>query len=143
MVEASTTWASQLRMRSSKSMGAATQVISGEVDCGYTVIPGSNIHPHQITSGLSDITVACLSPLSLGPNDYALFTSVQFPGDVLAAVAKVDLTPLPPPTNLVAPGARVAPTLPVVRPRDPQYPLSLGRWTCARVARPRSRHLNY
>jgi hypothetical protein len=48
------------------NMGAVMRNIAGSVDCGYTVIPGANIHDHQITHGLTNITVACLSRLQLG-----------------------------------------------------------------------------
>jgi hypothetical protein len=97
------------------NMGAVMRNIAGSVDCGYTVIPGANIHDHQITHGLTNITVACLSRLQLGPNDFALVTSVQQPGAVLMGVAKVDLTPLPPANR--APSAQLAPpsTAPVAR----------------------------
>ncbi|HEU4989273.1 MAG TPA: Ig-like domain-containing protein [Gemmatimonadaceae bacterium] len=101
------------------SMGAVMRNVSGAVDCGYTVIPASNIHEHQITSGLTDLTVACLSVLQLGPNDFALVTSVEKPGAVLAGVAKVDLTPLAPPTNRAPAAQRALPATPAApRPAD-------------------------
>lgn len=84
-------------------MGAVMRNVSGAVDCGYTVIPGSAIHAHQITSGLTDLTVACLSLVHLGPNDFSLIDYDATNRLALAAVAKVDLTPLLPPANRAVP----------------------------------------
>ena len=99
------------------SMGAVMRNLGQSIDCGYVVIPGSNIQAHQITNGLTELTVACLSVLQLGPNDFSLMTSVEVPGAVLMAVAKVDLTPLAPPANR-GPALQRTPAVSPT-PRDP------------------------
>lgn len=75
-------------------MGAVMRNIGNQVDCGFQTVPLSNLRPHQVTAGLTNLTMACASIVTLGPNDYPLYVSLngQY---VLAAVAKVDVTPLP------------------------------------------------
>lgn len=75
-------------------LGAVMTNIGQAVDCGYTVLPSASLRPHQITIGMTDVTVACASVIVPGPQDYPLFydtTNTQ----VLAGVAKIDTTPLP------------------------------------------------
>jgi hypothetical protein len=84
-------------------MGAVMRNQGNAVDCGINIVPQSNLRPHQVTTGLTNLTMGCASVVVLGPNDYPIYVSLnqQF---VLAAVAKVDVTPLPspPPGNLNA-----------------------------------------
>ncbi len=75
-------------------MGAVMRNIGDFVDCGYNTLPASSLRSQQIMTGLTDLTIACASVITLGPNDFALFydrTNTR----VLAGVAKVDVTPLP------------------------------------------------
>jgi hypothetical protein len=76
-----------------KKMGAVMTNAGGAHDCGYNVLPASRLRPHQVMDGLTDLTMACASEVILGPNDYALFYSLDGTR-VLGAVAKVDVTPL-------------------------------------------------
>lgn len=80
-------------------MGAVMTNIGEAVDCGYTVLPSTSLRPHQITTGMTDVTVACASVIVPGPNDYPLFydsTNTK----VLAGVAKIDVTLIPVTLNL-------------------------------------------
>lgn len=75
-------------------MGAVMRNQGQAIDCGINTVPQSNLRPHQVTDGLTNLTMGCASVVVLGPNDYPLYVSLdgQY---VLAAVAKVDVTPLP------------------------------------------------
>jgi hypothetical protein len=92
------------------NMGALMTNTGGAVDCGYTVEPGTSLRPHQVTTGMTDVTVACASVIVLGPHDYPLFydtTNTQ----LLGGVAKISTTPLasvslkhmPPPRQVTIP----------------------------------------
>ncbi|HMH55110.1 MAG TPA: hypothetical protein VK535_02530 [Gemmatimonadales bacterium] len=48
---------------------------------------------HQMVTGLTQILMACASPMIPGPDDFVLFRAPT--GEVVGAVAKIDLTPLP------------------------------------------------
>lgn len=75
-------------------MGAVMTNTGQAVDCGYTTLPQASLRPHQITQGMTNVTVACSSVLVPGPNDYPLYydsTNTK----VLSAVATIDITPLP------------------------------------------------
>lgn len=74
-------------------MGAVMRNTGGSIDCNYNIIPGSSLRPHQITTGVAQIKMACASVVAPGPNDYALFYD-KAGTRLLGAVAKVDLTPL-------------------------------------------------
>jgi hypothetical protein len=65
----------------------------GSFDNGYVVEPASSLRPHQVTTGLTDLTVAAASEVIPGPNDYPLLYDLTGL-HVLAAVAKIDVTPL-------------------------------------------------
>ena len=80
-------------------IGAVMRNLGSAYDCGLVVLPASSLRSHQIMTGLTDLSVACASEVQLGPNDFALFYD-DTNAHVLGAVAKIDLTPLPPPTNL-------------------------------------------
>ncbi|WP_337845404.1 ABC transporter [Thermus sp.] len=98
-------------------MGAVMTNTGQAVDCGYNTLPQASLRPHQITQGMTDITIACSSVLIPGPNDYPLYydhTNTK----VLSAVATIDTTPIP--LNFVAP-TRIVPqtlTLPALNPRS-------------------------
>jgi len=67
--------------------------------CDILQLPSTSLRPHQITTGMTDVTVACASVIVPGPNDYPLFydsTNTK----VLAGVAKIDVTPIPVTLNL-------------------------------------------
>jgi hypothetical protein len=48
---------------------------------------------HQLVTGVSQISMWCVSPMIPGPDDFVLFRAPT--GEVVGAVAKIDLTPLP------------------------------------------------
>ena len=48
---------------------------------------------HQLVTGLTQVLMACASPMTPGPDDFVLFRAPT--GEVVGAVAKIDLTPLP------------------------------------------------
>lgn len=74
-------------------MGAVMQNTGEAVDCDYTLLPGTSLRPHQITEGLTDLTIACASVVELGPNDFPLFYDTTNT-KVLGAVAAVNVTPI-------------------------------------------------
>jgi hypothetical protein len=95
-------------------MGALMTNIGQSVDCGRVVQPASSLRQHQITAGMNGVSMGCASVITLGPNDFALWydmTNTQ----VLAGVAKVDLTPLPAPPAPIRAAAATA----VSPPNDP------------------------
>ena len=98
-------------------MGAVMTNTGQAVDCGYNTLPQASLRPHQITQGMTNVTIACSSVLIPGPNDYPLYydsTNTM----VLSAVATIDTTPIP--LNFVAP-SQMAPqtlTLPALNPRS-------------------------
>lgn len=75
-------------------MGAVMTNIGMAVDPGYTLLPETSLRPHQITQGLTNLTIAYASVIVPGPQDYPLFydTTNTF---CLAGVAQVDTTPIP------------------------------------------------
>ena len=74
-------------------MGAVMTNTGGAVDCGYNTVAPSSLRPHQITNGLTDLTMACSSVLIPGPNDFPLYLD-QTNTQVLSAVATIDITPI-------------------------------------------------
>jgi hypothetical protein len=74
--------------------------IGGDVDCGSVILPSSSLRPHQVTAGLTQLSIGCSSIVQPGAGDYPLFynTSGEF---VLGAAARLDLTPLPPEGGLL------------------------------------------
>ena len=90
-------------------MGAVMRNAGSQIDCGYNQVPAANLRPHQVTTGMTGLTMGCASEVILGPNDYPIYVSLDTK-HVLAAVAKVDVTPLPPttpPANRVPAAARM------------------------------------
>ena len=75
------------------SMGAQMTNVGGQIDCGLAIEPIASLRKHQVVSGLQQLTVACASEVVPGPNDYA-FLYDETNTKVLAAVAKIDLTPI-------------------------------------------------
>lgn len=75
------------------SMGAQMTNSGGAFDCGFAVEPASRLRSHQVTTNVSQITLACASQIIPGPNDYP-FLYDQTGTRVLGAAAKVDVTPL-------------------------------------------------
>lgn len=74
-------------------MGAVMTNVGNFIDCGYNTLPASSLRPHQITTGMTDVTMACSSEITLGPNDFALYYD-STNTHVLSGVAKIDTVPL-------------------------------------------------
>lgn len=77
-----------------QKMGAVMTNLGNAWDCGKHELPAASIKPHQITTGLTGMTIACSSEVQLGPNDFPLYTDTTNT-HVLSAVAAIDVTPLP------------------------------------------------
>jgi hypothetical protein len=63
---------------------------------GGCLVPGEYVlaeGTHQLVSGISQVFMWCVSPMTPGPNDFVLFRASG--GEVVGAVAKIDLTLLP------------------------------------------------
>ena len=75
-------------------MGAVMTNIGNALDCGYNNLPAASLRPHQITTGMDGVRIACASIIVPGPDDYPLFYD-STNTSVLAGVAKIDVTPLP------------------------------------------------
>jgi len=75
-------------------MGAQMTNQGGGYDCGSVKLPASSLRQHEVTTSMTGMTVGCASNVIPGPNDYPLVYSLQDSTKVLAAVAKVDITPL-------------------------------------------------
>lgn len=74
-------------------MGAVMTNIGEALDCGYTDLPAESLRPHQITTGMTGVRVACASVIVPGEEDYPfLYDSTNT--QVLAGVAKIDTTPI-------------------------------------------------
>lgn len=74
-------------------MGAVMTNTGGAVDCGYNTVAPTSLRAHQITTGLTDLTMACSSVLIPGPNDFPLYLD-RSNTKVLSAVATIDITPI-------------------------------------------------
>ena len=76
-----------------EDLGAVLRNVGGLFDCGQVVLPESALRPHQITQGLTNLTIACSSEIVLGPGDFPLY--VDSTGThVLSGVATIDTTPI-------------------------------------------------
>ena len=84
------------------NMGAVLLNTGGAVDCGRNLLPAESIRPHQVTLGVTELTIACASIIEPGPGDYPLFydTSGQH---LLGGVAVIDTEPLTELLSLSAP----------------------------------------
>jgi hypothetical protein len=76
-------------------MGAVMRNVGQALDGGYTVLPASRLSAHQITAGLTQVTIAASSVITLGPNDFPLYYSLSQPASVLSGVAKINVSHLP------------------------------------------------
>lgn len=94
-----------------------------------------NSNPHQLTAGIAPsgaggFYMNCVSHMNLGPNDFAL---MEYAGVVVAAIAKIDLTLLPPPPNALrqsrAPSEKRNPGTPTI--------IGLPGWTSTGPLSPR------
>ncbi|MBC7895942.1 MAG: ABC transporter [Cytophagaceae bacterium] len=74
-------------------MGAVMTNTGGAVNCGYNTLPATSLRPHQITTGVSTLTIACSSVLIPGPNDFPLYYDLANT-NVLSAVATIDVNPI-------------------------------------------------
>lgn len=80
-------------------MGAATTVTPAFIDCVstahpvYWVLSPPSLRATSLTAGMSQVTMACSSKLTLGPADVALYYD-DTNSDVLAAVSRVSITPM-------------------------------------------------
>ena len=94
-------------------IGAAMRITPDFVQCNaYFVVPATSLLPHQITTGMSSVTMACSSTITtLGPNDAGLYYNNDGT-KLLAGVASVDLTPKPNPAFRAAAFATSAPAAP-------------------------------
>ena len=74
-------------------MGARMRNTGGQVNCGYTNLPAMSLRPHQVTTGMNGVRIACASVIDPGPDDFPLFfdsTNTR----LLAGVARIDTTQL-------------------------------------------------
>jgi hypothetical protein len=100
-----------------RDMGAQMTNTGQATDAG--TLPPEFIRPHQITEGMTiGFEVAASSHIVPGPNDYPLILSREFPGAVLAGVARIDVTPLPPEFSVIgiSPRPRLQPTSAIMFP---------------------------
>lgn len=74
-------------------MGAVMTNTGGAVDCGYNTVAPTSLRAHQITTGLTNLTMACSSVLIPGPSDFPLYLDATNT-KVLSAVATIDITPI-------------------------------------------------
>jgi hypothetical protein len=74
------------------NLGAVMTNIGQAVDCGYNDLPASSLRPHQITTGMNGVRIACASVIVPGPSDYPLYYDSSNTL-VLAGVATIDVTP--------------------------------------------------
>jgi len=83
-----------------RDMGAQMTNTGGFVDCidtltgNYAVLPQSSLRTHQITAGLTGLTLACASVIQPGPQDFPLFYD-RTNSLLLAGVATVGSQPAP------------------------------------------------
>ena len=75
------------------NMGAVMRNTGGEVDCGYNTEPGTSLRLSQVTTNLTDLTIACASVIAPGPDDF-IFLYDQTNSKPLAGVARIDTTPI-------------------------------------------------
>jgi hypothetical protein len=76
------------------NMGALMTNVGNFIDCGYNTQPAASLRPHQITTGMTNVRMACSSEVTLGPSDFPLYYDLSNT-KVLSAVATIDVTPLP------------------------------------------------
>jgi Prealbumin-like fold domain/WD40-like Beta Propeller Repeat len=94
-------------------LGVGMTTIGSMESCGRNEWGSSRIRKHQITADMSGFAMACASRVVPGPNDFPLFfvpssSDGSGPDVPIAAVAKIDLTPLSgrTPAKIVSPVSR-------------------------------------
>jgi hypothetical protein len=89
-----------------EKLGAQLTNTGAQIHCGgHFQMPATSLRPHQTTEGMTGVMMGCASTITLGDNDYAIvYDATQ--GHIIAAVAKIDLTPLP--TAITAAATSVA-----------------------------------
>ena len=85
-------------------MGAQMTNVGDLIDCGLHVLPLASLRAHQVTTGMTDVSMACSSQIILGPNDFALYYDSSNT-NILSGVAKISTLPLPAP---IVPMGRVS-----------------------------------
>jgi hypothetical protein len=96
------------------SMGAQMTNTGGQFECTAAIaLPATSLRTHQVTTGMTGLTISCASQVVPGPNDYAFLYDSQNTV-VLGAVAKIDLTPIPIILNLVPARSAATPVTPKV-----------------------------
>ena len=88
-------------------MGSTLRGVGDYVHCEGAVLGPDRLRPHQITMGMTQLTVNCASSLTLGPDDLGLVFD-QSNTKPLAGVAKTDnvvLPTAPPAFNSVSPNS--------------------------------------
>jgi hypothetical protein len=76
------------------SMGSQMFNLSNEFDCGfYASTPAASLRTHPLLQGVNRLLYACAAEIQPGPNDFPLFYDLAGT-HLLAAVAKVDVTPI-------------------------------------------------
>lgn len=74
-------------------MGAQMTNAGLAYDCGYNTLPAASLRPHQVTTGMTNVTMACSSEIVPGPNDFPLYYDLTNTR-ALSGVATIDPTPL-------------------------------------------------
>lgn len=89
-------------------LGAVMSNLGSAFDCGSVTLTPASLRPHQITAGMTSVTVGCSSAIALGPNDFPLYYD-SANSVVLAGVAAINtMTPSPPPRIVSKPqGSRL------------------------------------
>lgn len=87
-----------------QKMGAQLTNVGALIDCGLQTLPAASLRSHQITTGMTDVSMGCASKITLGPNDYGLITGSDGTS-FIAAVAKIDVTPVSVVAGGLVPGA--------------------------------------
>lgn len=85
-------------------MGAQMTNVGDMIDCGQNTLPFASLRAHQVTTGMTDVIIACSSQIILGPNDFALYYDLSNT-KILSGVAKISTLPLPAP---IVPMGRVS-----------------------------------
>ena len=85
-----------------RDMGAVMTSVGAAIDCvGFTQqrpksLPAASLRSHHIMTGVDELDMACASVIVPGEGDVALFYD-RSNRSVLGGVARIDVTPLPPP----------------------------------------------
>ncbi len=91
-------------------IGAQMTNTGAQIDCGYTLLPPSRILlGHQVTTGLTGLTIACASIINPGPQDFPIMYDLGTNTLVLGGVAVIG-------QPIGAPPAAAGPTIDIPRP---------------------------